>query len=161
MFPCAAANRLGLPGPNTGDLASSSGTTLPAKWKSSGLGFCLSILEEGFNSLFGLDGYPLEFVSGDTEELLRADTKSRFEALSTAVTSGILSPNEARNSEGFDSVEYGSSPRMQAQCGAAPEAAHSIRLSDASGTKQATPAAADAREVVAAEMAQRILNAGR
>jgi HK97 family phage portal protein len=105
---------LGIGGPGTQTYASAE--MLYRSWRSSGLGFCLNHVEEALNTFFGLSGYPDCFIAFNTDELLRSDAKSRMEALSAGVTSGIVSPNEARNSEGFDSVEYGDEPRMQAQC---------------------------------------------
>ena len=84
-------------------------------WISSGLGFCLNHIEESFGLTFNLKGVPDEYVEFDTKALLRSAFKDRIEALSKGVLGGILSPNEARNSEDLDSVKFGDEPRCQAQ----------------------------------------------
>jgi hypothetical protein len=84
-------------------------------WLASGLGFCLNHVEEAFGKLFGLAGQPDEYCEFDTAALLRSDQKDRIDALVRGVQGGVLSPNEARNQEGFDSVPYGDEPRVQAQ----------------------------------------------
>ena len=47
--------------------------------------------------------------------LLRSAQKDRIGALVRAVQGGVYAPNEARNLEGLDSVEYGDEPRVQQQ----------------------------------------------
>jgi hypothetical protein len=47
--------------------------------------------------------------------LLRSAFKDRIDGLARAVQGGIMAPNEARNSEDLDSVEYGDEPRVQQQ----------------------------------------------
>jgi hypothetical protein len=84
-------------------------------WLASGLGFCLNHIEEAFGKLFGLAGQPDEYCEFDTSALLRSDQKDRIDALVRGVQGGVLSPNEARNQEGYDSVPYGDEPRVQAQ----------------------------------------------
>ena len=87
--------------------------TLMNFWLSSGLGFMLRHTEEKLEMFFDLDErYEIEF---DTDRLLRADLQGRMEALGTAVTKGIYSPNEARKKEGLPEVEGGDMPRVQAQ----------------------------------------------
>jgi HK97 family phage portal protein len=82
-------------------------------WLSSGLGFLLEHIEESFDRMFKIpEGQYLAF---DTSPLLRMDLKGRMEALGTAVTKGIMSPNEARAREGLPSVEGGDMPRVQQQ----------------------------------------------
>jgi len=93
----------------------SSTTALMQIWLATGLGFCLNHIEEAFDKLFGLAGEPIEYCELNTDALLRSDRKDRIESLARAVQGGILSPNEARNSEGFDSVPHGDEPRVQAQ----------------------------------------------
>lgn len=46
------------------------------------------------------------------DSLLRADMSTRFSAYSTAILSGVLTPNEARAKEGLPAVEGGSSIRL-------------------------------------------------
>jgi HK97 family phage portal protein len=84
-------------------------------WIASGLGFCLNHIEEAFGMAFGLAGQPDEYVEFDTAALLRSAFKDRIEGLARAVQGGIMAPNEARNSEDLDSVEYGDEPRVQQQ----------------------------------------------
>ena len=47
--------------------------------------------------------------------LLRSVQKDRIEGLVRAVQGGVYAPNEARNLEGLDSVEYGDESRVQHQ----------------------------------------------
>jgi HK97 family phage portal protein len=84
-------------------------------WVSSGLGFCLNHVEEAFGLTFGLDGVPDEYVEFDTKALLRSNFKDRIEGLARAVQGGIMSPNEARNSEDLPDVKFGDEPRVQQQ----------------------------------------------
>ena len=84
-------------------------------WIATGLGFCLNHIEESFGVTFALDGQPAEYVEFSTDALLRSAFKDRIEALARGVQGGIYSPNEARNSEGFDKVPFGDSPRVQQQ----------------------------------------------
>jgi HK97 family phage portal protein len=88
---------------------------LMQSWISSGLGFALNHIEESIGLLFGLKGQPDEYVEFDTAALLRSAMKDRIESLARGVQGGIFAPNEARNSEGFDSVEFGDEPRVQQQ----------------------------------------------
>lgn len=89
--------------------------TLMNFWLSSGLGFLLRHIEENLERFFGLDErYSIEF---DTDRLLRSDFKGRMDALGTAVTKGIYSPDEARMKEGLSKVAggHGEMPRVQQQ----------------------------------------------
>jgi HK97 family phage portal protein len=88
---------------------------LMQSWISSGLGFALNHIEESIGLLFGLKGQPDEYVEFDTAALLRSAMKDRIESLARGVQGGIYAPNEARNLEGFDSVEFGDEPRVQQQ----------------------------------------------
>ena len=88
---------------------------LMQSWKSSGLGFALNHIEEAFGLLFDLRGQPYEYIELDTEALMRSAFKDRIEALARAVQGGILSPNEAREKEGYDAVKFGDEPRVQQQ----------------------------------------------
>lgn len=90
---------------------------LMASWKSSGLGFALNHVEEAFGLLFGLKGFPDEYVEFDTDALLRSAFKDRIEALARGVISGIYSPDEARASEDLPAVDggHGAMPRVQQQ----------------------------------------------
>jgi HK97 family phage portal protein len=93
----------------------SSTETLMQFWVATGLGFALNHVEEAFGLLFMLKGQPDEYCEFDTSALLRSAFKDRLEALARGVQGGIYSPNEARNSEGFDKVPFGDSPRVQQQ----------------------------------------------
>ena len=84
-------------------------------WVASGLGFALNHIEELFGLMFGLDGFPDEYVEFNTAALLRSAFKDRIEGLARAVQGGIMSPNEARNSEDLGSVKFGDEPRVQQQ----------------------------------------------
>ena len=84
-------------------------------WVASGLGFALNHIEESIGLLFGLKGQPDEYVEFDTAALLRSAMKDRIESLARGVQGGIYAPNEARNLEGLDSVEFGDEPRVQQQ----------------------------------------------
>jgi HK97 family phage portal protein len=90
---------------------------LMAAWKSSGLGFALNHIEEAFGLLFGLSGYPDEYLELDTNALMRSAFKDRIEALSRGVISGIYSPDEARASEDLPAAPNGAGvePRVQQQ----------------------------------------------
>jgi phage portal protein BeeE len=89
--------------------------TLMRFWLASGLGFALNHIEQAFDKLFGLSGVPDDYTEFDTSALLRSDQKDRIDALVRGVQGGVFSPNEARNQEGLDSVEYGDEPRVQQQ----------------------------------------------
>ncbi|WP_244610943.1 phage portal protein [Ensifer sp. M14] len=96
---------------------SSYGSTeaLIQSWLSSGLGFVIDHVETALDQFFDLDGFPEEYIELDTRALLRPMEKDRYDALSKAVISGIMSPNEARNSEDLPDVPYGDEPRVQQQ----------------------------------------------
>jgi HK97 family phage portal protein len=85
------------------------------QWVASGLGFCLNHVEEAFGQTFELKGQPDEYIEFDTKALLRSDFKDRIEGLARATQGGIMSPNEARNSEDLPDVEFGDEPRVQQQ----------------------------------------------
>lgn len=88
---------------------------LMGSWISSGLGFCLNHVEVAFDGLFGLKGQPEEYTEFDTAALLRSAFKDRIDGLVRAVQGGVLSPNEARVSEGYPEVPHGDEPRVQQQ----------------------------------------------
>ena len=54
-------------------------------------------------------------VELDLSQLLRMDTKTRFETLNSAVGGGWLAPNEARAKEDYEPVKGGEKPVMQQQ----------------------------------------------
>jgi HK97 family phage portal protein len=79
----------------------------------SGLGFIVEHLENSLERLFDLPvGESIEF---DTEILLEATMKDKFESLKIATTGGIMSPNEARNKVGLSDVPDGDIPLVQMQ----------------------------------------------
>jgi HK97 family phage portal protein len=90
---------------------------LMQSWIASGLGFALNHIEEAFGQMFGLGGYPDEYLEFDTKALLRSAYRERIEALARGVISGIYSPDEARASEDLPKVKggYGDMPRVQQQ----------------------------------------------
>jgi phage portal protein BeeE len=93
----------------------SSTEALMQLWLAQGLGFCLNHVEQSFDQLFNLEGEPDDYTELDTAALLRSAQKDRIEALVRGVQGGVISPNEARNMEGFDSVACGDEPRCQMQ----------------------------------------------
>jgi HK97 family phage portal protein len=93
----------------------SSTEMLMQSWIAMGLGFCLNHVEEAFGLLFQLKGQPDEYVEFDTAALLRSAFKERIEGLARGVQGGIYAPNEARLTEGLESVPYGDEPRVQQQ----------------------------------------------
>lgn len=97
-------------------IARSSGTeSLIRFWLASGLGFALNHIEQAFERLFQLDGYPREYLEFQTRALQRSDFKDRLEGLAGGVRGGIYSINEARQLEDLPEVEYGDEPRVQQQ----------------------------------------------
>lgn len=90
---------------------------LMAAWKATGLGFALNHIEEAFGLLFGLKGWPAEFVAFDTDAFMRSAYRERIEGLARGVISGIYSPDEARAYEGLPAVPdgAGAEPRVQMQ----------------------------------------------
>lgn len=84
-------------------------------WLSRSLGFCISHVEEAFDKLFGLSGYPDEYTEFDTEALLRSNFRDRVEGLVRGVQGGVFAPNEARRKEGYPDVKAGDEPRVQQQ----------------------------------------------
>jgi hypothetical protein len=67
--------------------------------------------------MFGLYGFPDEYLEFDTRALLRSAYRDRIEALARGVISGIYSPDEARAAEDLPAVAggYGKQPRVQMQ----------------------------------------------
>jgi len=98
-----------------GGTAFSSTELLMQSWVASGLGFALNHIEDAYGLLFNLKGQPDEYVEFDTAALLRSAFRDRIEGLVRATQGGIFSPNEARNLEGMDSVDFGDEPRVQQQ----------------------------------------------
>ncbi|MFN2200105.1 MAG: phage portal protein [Caldilineaceae bacterium] len=83
------------------------------QWLSTGLGFLMTHIEQAFGRLFRLP--PNEMMDFDTEALLRTDFEGRIKSLGNAITTGLMSPNEARRRERLPAVEFGEEPRVQQQ----------------------------------------------
>lgn len=98
-----------------GDKATWASTeALMSSWKALSLGFGFNHIEQAFDRLFGLRGYPDEYVEFDTNMLLRSSFKERIEALS-AGTRRLYTINEARGLEGLPAVPGGDEIRVQQQ----------------------------------------------
>ena len=76
--------------------------------------------------------------------------KDRIESLARGVQGGIFAPNEARNSEGLESVAFGDEPRVQqqvvplSQVGKIPAAAGTGRTAARTGRSEAAASRAAA-----------------
>lgn len=82
-------------------------------WISTGLGAVIETMEREFETLFDLG--PRDSIQLDTSPLLRADLKTRFEALGAAVQNGLMTPNEGRRRERLGKVEGGDELFLQRQ----------------------------------------------
>lgn len=82
-------------------------------WLSSGLGFMVDAVEQTLKAFFRLP--PNESIEMDTDVLLRADLEGRVNAYGSAVTKGLMAPNEARQIFRLPPVEGGDEPRVQQQ----------------------------------------------
>lgn len=100
-----------------GGTAYASTELLMQSWISTGLGFALNHIEEAIGHLFGLAGFPAEYVEFNTKALERSAFKDRIEALAKSAISGIHSPDEARNDLDLGTVPggFGAEPRVQQQ----------------------------------------------
>lgn len=87
---------------------------LMSSWKAMGLGFCLNHIEEAFGRLFGLNGYPEEYVEFDTNALLRSSFKEMIEALSKG-TQRVFKINEARRYLDLPAADGGDELLVQMQ----------------------------------------------
>jgi hypothetical protein len=111
------ARTCGVPPPLVGDLSHGSLTAtepLIATWLSISLGGLLERFERGLDRLLGLDGVN-DWVDFDLSALLRTDFAARMEALTKGVQGGVLTPNDARRTEGLSPVEGGDQAFMQRQ----------------------------------------------
>jgi HK97 family phage portal protein len=90
---------------------------LMQSWVATGLGFCLNHFEEAIGKLFGLAGFPDEYVEFSTKSLLRSSFREQIEGLSRSAISGLHSPDEARNELDLPTVPggHGNLPRVQQQ----------------------------------------------
>jgi phage portal protein BeeE len=104
--------------------------SLMSSWKAMGLGFCLNHVEEAIGLLFGLKGFPEEYLELDTNALLRSSFKEMLEALSKG-TQRVLTPDEARRYMDLPKVKGGDELLVQMQ---------DIPLSMAGKTQAAKPA---------------------
>jgi HK97 family phage portal protein len=84
-------------------------------WVSTGLGFSANLIEDAFGRVFGLGGWPDDYLELDLEALLRANFRDRIEGLARGVQGGIFSPNEARAKEDLPAMPFGDEPRVQQQ----------------------------------------------
>lgn len=82
-------------------------------WLSSGLGFMVDAIEQTLAAFFRLPAD--EKIECDTDVLLRADLEGRVNAYGSAVTKGLMSPNEGRKVFRLPPVEGGDEPRVQQQ----------------------------------------------
>ena len=84
-------------------------------WVSTGLGPCANLIEDAFGRVFGLAGWPDDYLELDLEALLRANFRDRIEGLARGVQGGIFSPNEARAREDLPAMAFGEEVRLQQQ----------------------------------------------
>jgi len=80
---------------------------------SQSLGFYIEAVERSLERLFDM-GYD-QSIKLDERALLRTDYAARVQGLATLVTSGILTPNEARAYEGHSPIAGGDAAFMQRQ----------------------------------------------
>ncbi len=107
----------GVPPPLIGELqagALASTETLIALWLSISLGGLIERFERGLERLFGFDG-ATDTVNMDVAALLRTNLQARIDALTKGVQGGILTPNEARRTEGYGPIDGGDQAFMQRQ----------------------------------------------
>lgn len=84
-------------------------------WRSTGLGFAANHIETAFDRLFGMSGWPDEYLELDLDALERSEFKDQIEGLARGVQGGIFAPNEARARVELPAMEFGDQPRVQAQ----------------------------------------------
>ncbi len=86
------------------------------EWKSNGLKYWTSLIENAFNKLLVLDGHS-EFIRFNVSKFALGDEKDHIEALTSSVNHGILSVNEARERLGGVNAETKDcfKPRVQMQ----------------------------------------------
>jgi HK97 family phage portal protein len=100
-------------------------------WRSTGLGFAANHIETAFDRLFGLPGWPDDYLELDLDALERSEFKDQIEGLARGVQGGIFAPNEARARVDLPKAEFGDEPRVQQQV---------VPLSAWAQTPPATPA---------------------
>ena len=93
----------------------SNAENLYRSWISLGLGSMIELVEQSIERLFGLGRG--EEVNFDSDAMLRLDASAQMEIVSKGVTSGVLSPDEARAKVGFGPIRggFGEVPAMQQQ----------------------------------------------
>ena len=84
-------------------------------WLARSLGFAINHVEESFNQIFDLKGYPEEWIEFDTSALLRMAEKDQIDALARGVSGGVYTPNEARARLNLSKKTFADEPRLQAQ----------------------------------------------
>lgn len=89
--------------------------TMMQAWLAGGLGFILNHLELAFDRLFGLSGFPTEYVAFDTAMLLRSNARDRMETHAVALRAGVMTNNEVRREEQLPDVQFGDEIRVQQQ----------------------------------------------
>lgn len=80
-----------------GETPYASTEALMQSWLASGLGFLINHLESAFDRLFGLQGFPTEYVEFNTRALQRSNFKDEVDAIGVAVQRGLYTPNEGRS----------------------------------------------------------------
>jgi HK97 family phage portal protein len=106
----------GTPLPVVGDLSKATMSNVEAMinfWLATGLGSLLENLERSFDAGFNLPAS--EYIEFDERSLLRMDYQQRITAITKAIQGGVMSPNEARASEGLPPVDGGNDVFMQQQ----------------------------------------------
>ena len=82
-------------------------------WLSIGLGSLIEVIERQIERFLELPNN--ERIELDPAPLLRTDFAKRMEGLSKGVQGGIITPNEARQAEGYKAVDGGQDAFMQRQ----------------------------------------------
>lgn len=110
------ARVFGVPLPVIGDLTHASLNNVESMvnfWLSTGLGSILENVERSFDAAFGMGTE--EYIEFDVAALLRMDFTARVEGYTKAIQGGLISPNEAREKEGFPAVDGGDTVFLQQQ----------------------------------------------
>jgi HK97 family phage portal protein len=106
----------GVPPPLVGDLSHATlnnSETLIQHFISMSLGSYLEHIERALDRLFGLGNS--EYLELDTAALLRTDFAGRVDGLTKAVQGGLMTPDEARASEGLSPIKGGDTAFLQRQ----------------------------------------------
>ena len=108
---------MGVPPPLLGALENatlSNTEQLVQAWLAFSLGGLIERYERAFDRLFGFDPRK-DRVEMSVDALLRSDLAGRMTALSSGITGGVMSPNEARRKEGLSPVAGGDQVFLQRQ----------------------------------------------